>query len=149
MAEVTVIKSADPVTPTAETYAFVRPETKFIDAYTDDRGREHKVLDYGGIRIDVVPAMVQSSAVLYVLGKLQSSEDEDDPVFGNLESSEDDPAAVMRWIAKLYDLVFGERQAFDILTKMSKMTSAAGLNDNYIMYSDLIGYVISEVGPKN
>lgn len=77
----------------------------FIGAeYMGEDGRYHIPVSYRGIEFDFIPSRLKNNGVFYCIGKLTDERSGD---------------AVLKWQSRLFDLLFGEEQAFDLLEALS------------------------------
>lgn len=72
--------------------------------YMGEDGRYHIPVVYRGIKFDFIPSRLKNNGVFYCIGKLTDERSGD---------------AVLKWQSRLFDLLFGEDQAFDLLEALS------------------------------
>lgn len=104
-----------------------KPDKIIGKEYMGDDNKIHVPIIYRGVEVDFVPSRLKNNAVFYCLGKLSDEKSRDD---------------VMKWQSRLFDLLFGEDEVFDLLEKLSYDEN--GVEDPSII-TDFMTFLITEV----
>lgn len=100
------------------------------ETYMGDDNRMHMILDFKGYVFDFVPVRLRDQRVLYIIGKLQNT---------------DDPEKIMKLQSRFFDIILGD-DAFDVMDNVAE--TSGGILDEKV-FAEFVGYLFEQAQAKN